>query len=321
MAKSSRQIELNNYRCKGAFVTLEQLLEQRFCAQQLALPVSKRSRVGMSGLHISKQKGRGVDFEEHRPYQAGDDIRSIDWRVTARSGRPYTKIFREERERPILLAIDLCASMYFGSRTSFKSVVAAESAALLAWHTVEQGDRVGGVVFNDIQEALVRPRRSKRSALRLLNDVADYSQHLLHQHRINNQPERMRSALLQLSRITKPGSSIYLISDFSSYDASCMPLLQQLARHSTLHCLMIYDALEAELPQPDLYSITNGDERTAIDTHNRAVRLAWQNNFSDRLQQLRNELILAKVNLVTLRTDQSLREQQELWKQIAHSQN
>jgi len=147
----SRKRELNiqqeQFRCRGAMLSLQQLLDQRHIAKALELYLQSRSRLGMSGSHISKSKGRGVDFEEHRAYQAGDDIRSIDWRVTARTGRPFTKIFREERERPVIIGVDQSHHMFFGSQVSFKSVVAAEVAAILCWLTVDNGDRVGGVVF------------------------------------------------------------------------------------------------------------------------------------------------------------------------------
>src|SRR5690606_16242665 len=120
-----RQIntQLDQFRTRGAFLTLEQLLEQRHAARSLELDYQHRSRLGMSGAHLSKTKGRGVDFEEHRAYQPGDDIRAIDWRVTARTGRPFIKVFREERERPVIIGVDQSHNMFFGSHVAFKSVV------------------------------------------------------------------------------------------------------------------------------------------------------------------------------------------------------
>ncbi|MFZ8977153.1 MAG: DUF58 domain-containing protein, partial [Pseudohongiellaceae bacterium] len=110
------------YQSKGAVVTLQQLLIQRYAARTLEYLAHSRSIAGISGLHLSKMRGRGIDFEEFRPYQAGDDIRLIDWRVTARTSRPFTKVFREERERPVIIAVDQSRNMYFGSQVAFKSV-------------------------------------------------------------------------------------------------------------------------------------------------------------------------------------------------------
>jgi len=169
--KRQLNIHQDQYRSRGAFITLEQLFDQRHVAKSIELDYQSRSRLGMSGSHISKHKGRGVDFEEFRAYQPGDDIRQIDWRVTARTGRPFTKVFREERERPVIIGIDQCHNMFFGSQVAFKSVVAAEAAAIICWTTVDNGDRVGGVVFNDGGNELIKPRRSKRSALRFVDTL------------------------------------------------------------------------------------------------------------------------------------------------------
>jgi len=214
------------YQSKGAVITLQQLLIQRHAARTLEYLMHSRSIAGISGLHLSKMRGRGIDFEEFRPYQAGDDIRLIDWRVTARTGRPFTKVFREERERPVIIAVDQTQNMYFGSQVAFKSVVAAQAAAVFCWLAIDNGDRVGGLVYSDNSSALVRPKRSRRSALHLLNQVFLYNQRL----RETKDPEQQQvidpdfkpglaSALGQIRRITKPGSTLYVISDFMTLDA------------------------------------------------------------------------------------------------------
>ena len=120
----------SRYQVKGAVVSLQELLIQRYAAKTLEYLAHSRSIAGISGLHLSKMRGRGIDFEEFRPYQPGDDIRLIDWRVTARTSRPFTKVFREERERPVIIAVDQTHNMFFGSQVAFKSVIAAQAAAL-----------------------------------------------------------------------------------------------------------------------------------------------------------------------------------------------
>lgn len=315
--KRQLNIHQDQYRSRGAFITLEQLFDQRHVAKSIELDYQSRSRLGMSGSHISKHKGRGVDFEEFRAYQPGDDIRQIDWRVTARTGRPFTKVFREERERPVIIGIDQCHNMFFGSQVAFKSVVAAEAAAIICWTTVDNGDRVGGVVFNDEGNELIKPRRSKRSALRFLDTLARYNQLLVEHHAETdaNSKNYLLDALEQMYRITRPGSNVYLISDFQTFDDKCRQYLHQLAIHNSLTCIFIYDALEENLPVPGVYSITDGSQRSTINTYKKTVRSHYHEQFADRLEMLRNEFNKMKVPLIALRTDQVVLDQMETWKQ------
>ena len=316
---SKRQINIrqDQYRSRGAFITLEQLFDQRHVARSLELDYQSRSRLGMSGSHISKQKGRGVDFEEFRAYQPGDDIRQIDWRVTARTGRPFTKVFREERERPVIIGCDQSHNMFVGSQVAFKSVVAAEAAAIICWTTVDNGDRVGGVVFSDTQQELVKPRRSKRSALRFLDTLARYNQDLV-QHHTDDQvagENYLQQALEQIYRITRPGSNVYLISDFQGFNERCRQYLHQLAIHNSVTCIFIYDALEENLPIPGVYSITDGNQRSTINTYRKSIRSLYHDQFSDRVELLVGEFNKMKVPLIAVRTDQVVLDQLETWKQ------
>lgn len=314
--KRQLNIEQEQYRCRGAFINLQQLLDQRHVAKNLELDYSSRTRLGMSGTHISKVRGRGVDFEEFRVYQPGDDVRSIDWRVTARIGRPYVKVFREERERPVIIGVDQSHNMYFGSQVAFKSVVAAEAAAIICWTTVDNGDRVGGVVFNDERQELIKPKRSKRSALRFLNATAEMNQELVHVHReTGGSGACLLHALEQIYRITKPGSNVYVISDFLAWDEACARYVQQLALHNSTTCVLIYDALEENLPRPGVYSITDGSARSSIDTHTRTARETYHHEFDARILSLREQLSLMQVPLITVRTDQVVMDQLETWKQ------
>ena len=162
----------------GAYSDLKELVGLRFQARNLALFQNNRSRSLLAGCGTSPFKGRGVDFEEVRAYQYGDDIRSIDWRVTARRSKPHTKIFQEERERPVLIVLDQSHSLFFGSQLHFKSVTAAETCALLAWATLNHGDRIGGVIFDENSLSEVRPKRSKQTLMHLLHKVNQHNEAL-----------------------------------------------------------------------------------------------------------------------------------------------
>jgi uncharacterized protein (DUF58 family) len=174
----------------------------------------KANKIGsrMSGQYISAFKGRGMEFDEVRPYQAGDDVRSIDWRVTARTDKPHTKLFREERERPILLWLDLRRSMFFGSRNYFKSVLAAKAASLLAWSTAQHGDRLGGLIFSENHHEEIRPRRGKSATLHFIQKIAEHS--AWDNDQSNYQESTSTDAIHRLRRVAKPGSLIFLLSDF-----------------------------------------------------------------------------------------------------------
>jgi len=321
VAKSKLDLQHERYRSRGALITLPQMLIQRQAAKALAYVSHARSIAGISGLHLSKIRGRGIDFEEFRPYQAGDDIRLIDWRATARTGRAVTKVFREERERPVIIAVDQCSSMFFGSQVAFKSVIAAQAAALFCWLAIDNGDRVGGLVFSDTDASLVRPKRSRRSALHLLNQIFTFNQKLnaKKEHTPDSEPQAadfkpgLAHALGQIRRITKPGSTLYVISDFATLDETALQYLNQLSRHNNVVCCMVYDALEESLPTPGVYSITDGSSKGSINTHSSKARSRYKQQFEERVATIESDLERLKIRLIKLRTNQLVVEQVREW--------
>lgn len=321
VAKSKLDPQHERYRSRGALITLPQMLIQRQAAKALAYVSHALSIAGISGLHLSKIRGRGIDFEEFRPYQAGDDIRLIDWRATARTGRAVTKVFREERERPVIIAVDQCSSMFFGSQVAFKSVIAAQAAALFCWLAIDNGDRVGGLVFSDTDASLVRPKRSRRSALHLLNQIFTFNQKLnaKKEHTPDSEPQAadfkpgLAHALGQIRRITKPGSTLYVISDFATLDETALQYLNQLSRHNNVVCCMVYDALEESLPTPGVYSITDGSSKGSINTHSSKARSRYKQQFEERVATIESDLERLKIRLIKLRTNQLVVEQVREW--------
>jgi len=305
------------YQSTGAVISLQDLLLQRYAARTLKYASHKRSVAGISGLHQSKIRGRGIDFEEFRPYQAGDDIRTIDWRVTARTGKPFTKVFREERERPVLIAVDQSSSMFFGSHVAFKSVIAAQAAAIFCWLAIDNGDRVGGLVYSDANFALVRPKRSRRSALHLLNQVqlanADLATGMTQKPGATDDVGSLATALGRIRRITKPGSTLYVISDFSTIDEAGYQYLNQLSRHNNVVCCFIHDELEENLPVPGYYSITDGRDKGTLNTFSKKARDNYRNVFQQRLDALRSELTKLQISLLTIRTDEPVVERIHQW--------
>lgn len=313
MATLQRQLKqdtlqaLHEYR--GAYTDLRDLIRLRYAAREIEELVDNKTSNPLAGLLTSRFRGRGIDFAEVRVYQPGDDVRTIDWRVTARTEVPHTKLFQEEKERPVLILTDQSASMYFGSEVTFKSVLAARTAALLAWAVLERGDRVGGIVFSEQGHREIRPRRSKHSVLRLLNELHDFN------HALNRESAAIEAgysenyfteALANVRRVAKHGSVIYIISDFANYTDESRIHLQPLAQYNDVVGVHISDPLERELPTPDLYSITNGAQRARINTASRRHRDAYANDYQQQLIAIQEEFMRVKAPLLLLRTNQSL---------------
>jgi uncharacterized protein (DUF58 family) len=218
---------------------------------------TKRASAALSGGYLSVHKGRGMEFDEARHYQAGDDIRAIDWRVTARTGKAHTKVFREERERPVFICCDVSATMQFGSALQLKSVLAGHLAALLSWSAKQAGDRVGGLVFNSHTHAEIKPANRTATLLHFLQQCCalQQSQPL----RCEYQHQAFTEALQRLRYLAKPGALVHLISDFSQLDDTCLGLLQTLRRHCELRAYVVTDPFEHALfDSPVQLTVTDG---------------------------------------------------------------
>lgn len=291
---------------RGAYCALPELTGARFAAAELALGQRRRAQAQLAGGHRSAQRGRGLEFEEVRAYQPGDDVRTIDWRVTARSDRPFTKLFREERERPLLIAVDQRQPMFFGSRTCFKSKLAAYLGALLAWAGLQRGDRVGGLVFGNTERRDLRPRHTRRAALAWLNALHDFNHRLQRDTALAESPEQsLAAALTDLRRGARPGSSIFLISDGSGAGHPAVrEQLHRLARHNQLTALFINDPLERELPPPGRYTVTDGSRRLDLDSGDNALRARHRDCFDQRVRELQSLFAGLGAPLIPIATDQ-----------------
>jgi uncharacterized protein (DUF58 family) len=263
----------------GAYCELNELIRLRFPARELKLARQRKTFSQLVGPHQAGFRGRGIEFEEVRIYQPGDDIRNIDWRVTARSGKPHTKLFREERERPVLLLIDQSLSMFFGSRNCFKSVLAAHAGALLAWAALRNNDRVGGLVFNGLEHTEVRAKRSSGNVLQLLNHINDFNRRL--HRRFASADSPIDSALEELRRITRPGANIFILSDFKGLSESGIKHLHLLGKHNDIAAVRIFDPLEQHLPPEGHYAFTDGEHRLSLYSGDPELRHRYRERFRE----------------------------------------
>jgi uncharacterized protein (DUF58 family) len=281
-------------------VKLSTLIELNREAASLPL-MSNSVKAQMAGGHLSAFRGRGMEYHESRPYQPGDDIRSIDWRVTARSGQTHTKIYREERERPVLLWLDLSRSMFFGTQVCFKSVLASKLAALLAWSSVQHGDRLGYLVFSEQQHVEFRPTRGRRAALQFIQQLAAHSAWDRGDGNGNEHGIGL-NALRRLRQVTRPGSLLVLLSDFRFVDDDCRGQLVELARHNDIVMIHTYDPLECVLPPPGRYRVTDGVNSIDIDTSLDELRERYRERYAlqqQALGRLCSELGLYQIDIAT----------------------
>jgi len=263
--------EVAEIKTSATTVSVAELVALRKSVGKLKRRAGRRVVAPVSGSSTSAALGRGLDFSEVREYHGGDDVRLIDWKVTARTGRAHTKLFTEERERPFFIAIDLRPPMFFATRVAFKSVVAARLCAIVAWAAAAQRDRVGGLVFNNNQLLEIKPQAGSRGVTRLLHQIVK-----LHNssRRGKFKAEPLSDALTRLDQIAHTGSSICLVSDFSHFDAG--PHATNLLRHNHTASVQLFDPLEAELPPPAEYAITDGKRKGRLKTTSSRVRQQYR---------------------------------------------
>lgn len=285
---------------RGAQVTAEALIAARFAARFVDVTGQTRALANLAGMRRARQRGRGVEFDEVRAYAAGDDVRAIDWRVTARSGTPHTKLFHEDREQPVLVAVDQRAPMKFGSTRCFKSVLAAHVGALTLWSGLQAGERIGGAVLGDLRLHDTRPKRSQHAVLNMIGDMVAEGTPNVSQ----SAPELTLGDLAQqLERIARPGSRIFLISDFHDlFEGDHLAPLRRLARKTQVVAVGIGDTLEAELPRAGYYAVTDGNSHSQLDTSLSGAREQYARDFLEHRDHTARRLGELRIPLLGIST-------------------
>jgi uncharacterized protein (DUF58 family) len=280
----------------------------RLAEPAASLPVIARSiRARHGGAYRSVFRGRGMEFDEVRPYQPGDDVRSLDWKVTARTGQPFTKLFREERERPVFVCVDLRQPMFFATRGAFKVVLACYSAALLAWNTSRAGDRVGGLLFAEDFHRELKPQRGKAAVLHLLRQLATCpAWQRRAQAATSVAGEPLANALARLRRVARPGSVIFFISDFRGLDSGGELQIIGLSRHNDVVLLFVNDPLERRLPPPGRYRLTDGQRDVELDTADAGAARRYGERHAARRRRLQELARRDGIRLIELPTDADL---------------
>ena len=291
----------------GIQPSLEELIGLRLLARDLPLNPRQAVQSVIAGDHHSAFRGRGMDYVESRGYQSGDDVRNMDWRITARSGSAHVKVYQEERERPVVVMADFGPAMFFATEGAFKSIVVTRAAALIAWAAVHNGDRIGGLFYNGSHHEL-RPTRGQRGALHLIRELVSAADPANIGNTLSHSDNHFNTALARLRRVARPGSLVYMFSDFYHLDNDSKRQLQLLRRHNDVVACQILDRLELHAPEPGRYPVSYGNQQGILDTRSKTQRDAWTRHFTERRQRVSELMQQCAIPLLQLSTADTVSE-------------
>jgi len=293
----------------SAYASLQDLIKLEHKARGFSFLPRQPVHSLLTGRYASRLRGRGLDFEEIRRYQPGDDIRNIDWKVTARTRKPHSRVYTEERDRPAILVVDQRLSMFFGSKVSMKSVKAAEIAALAAWRIFSVGDRVGAVVFNDSEIKDVRPHRSRKRVMEILHRVMEQNHALRADGGIKPDPGMLNRALEHTRRLVKHDYLVCVASDFDGADDDTQRIMTSMAQHNDVIVAFIYDALEMDMPQAGRLVVSDGEFQLKVDSGSRELQKRFSEDFTERLEAAKKVLLKQAVPVLPIHTTEGVAEQ------------
>jgi uncharacterized protein (DUF58 family) len=279
-------------------LSLKQLIRLRVEAKHLNKLRQEESHYHREGLRTSHFKGRGMDFSEVRSYQEGDDIRRMDWRVTARTLTPHIKLYHPEREKPTMLMVDYNAPMFFGTKTQLKSSLAAKVAAILGWYSCDQGDQVNGMVYSGSQVTQHTTQAKHNGLLPLLNTLADTAYPPQ-----KSEDDAFKHLLKPLFQGQFHNYRFYFLSDFYGFKAEHSKAFTRLAQHNELVLIQLYDPLEACLPDAHRLSFSDGQKKRSLLLSDTKIRQQYQADFNQRQQQLHSLSKHQAIHVAKLSTD------------------
>lgn len=296
---------------KDVFTSLKELLGMEHLARNVSFLARKQKvKSILGGKHASKLRGRGLDFEEVRLYVKGDDIRHIDWKVTARTQQTHTRVYTEEKEKPALIVVDQSKSMFFGSQRRTKAVVAAELAALTAFRVLDGGDRVGGVVIADGGIDIVFPRRDRKNILRFLEKIVNRNHELK-----DSAPLEFEGALKEVTQkvrnIVTHDFLVVVISDFLRYSPKVVKFITQIAQHNDVILAKVYDPMERDIPA-EKFVAGDGQTQVSVEGKSKKLRNRFAGGFDEDYQAFQAQMKKHRIPLFAVNTidsvDQQLKE-------------
>lgn len=297
---------VNSEETAGVYANLQDLIKLQYQVDGFSFLPRQPIHSLLTGRHASKLRGRGLNFEELRNYLPGDDIRTMDWKVTARTKRPHVRVYTEERERSVLVVVDQRLSMFFGSQVAMKSVTAAAAAALTAWRVLKVGDRIGAVVFNDNEIREIRPHRSRRNVMRILETVLQLNHRLSLKAGIQSNQSMLNVVLERVRHTVTHDYLVVLISDLDGSDDETVRLHKLLARHNDVLVALIYDPLEVNLPDTGQLVVSDGELQLEIDSGDSKLRQSFTARFDERLSGIQEDLLRYAIPVLPLHTAEAV---------------
>lgn len=299
-AKAKKKAE---HRDERVYVSLEKLLRLQHKATGFSFFPRQPVTSVLSGKHASCLRGRGLNFEELRQYHQGDDIRTIDWKVTARTRHAHVRVFSEERDRSTLFLVDQRLHMFFGSVARMKSVAAAEIAALGAWRALSMGDRVGALVFNDSTVNELRPQRSKQHVMQILRNIEAMNRQLRADAQEPSNAEQLNAVLEKALRLAKHDTLVVIISDFQGVNDQTAKLTAQLAAHNDVLGMHLVDPMRANPRRGSSRGmVTDGQRQMELDLQNKTMLKRIAREYAEELESIRSHMRKLSAPLLPINT-------------------
>jgi uncharacterized protein (DUF58 family) len=292
----------------NVFTSLPELLEMEHLARNVSFLARKQKvRSILGGKHASKLRGRGLDFEEVRQYVKGDDIRHIDWKVTARTQVTHSRVFSEEKEKPALIVVDQSRSMFFGSQVRTKAVVAAELAALTAFRVLKEGDRVGGVVFADQAIDIVFPKRDRRNILRFLDRIVARNHELRDTDSMDFETS-LKDLFKKVRNVVTHDFLVVAISDFNRYSPQVIKFIKQTAQHNDVILAKVYDPMERDIPS-EKFVAGDGQTQITVEGKSKKLRERFGSGFDADVQAFESQIKKHRIPFFTVNTIEPVEQQ------------
>jgi len=269
----------------GVYADLDELIRVQFKARDFSFKPQQPVTSILSGRYASRLRGRGLNFEELRRYHPGDDIRTMDWKVTARTRTPHVRVYTEEKDRAVLLLVDQRQNMFFGSRDRLKSVTAAELAALAAWRALGVGDRIGAIIFNDTEMTEIRARRSRQNVMQILGEVVRQNHVLTADSTVPANPGQLNNALEKARVLAPHDVLVVIITDGMGTDSETERFTAGLVEHNDVLMLLVHDPVRLDPTGPRL-TVSDGSLQMDLDLSDPKVSGAIADDYRNEQEEM-----------------------------------
>lgn len=296
MTSTQGSLSLNIY------ADINELRRFQYLAKGFSLLPQQPVNSLLSGKNSSKLRGRGLNFEELRHYRPGDDIRSMDWKTTRRTGKPHIKVYTEERERNIYILVDQRSTMFFGSTHKMKSVIASELAALIAWNVVDSGDRIGAIVYGDEKIQLVPAKRGRQHVVQVLTEVVNQNRKLKTGKKLLNPSKSINEVLTKVNHLCSNNSLVVFIGDGHGWNEQSSQLVKNISQHNEIIACHVFDPLEDALPKMSQMVITDGELQIQFSSQDSHINSKYQSSVEQQMSQYENMARKYRIPLIPITT-------------------